>query len=167
MHHEQASSWMRRDLAAQCEVRTYRELADNATRLWATAQHQVENLRSAREHGVVARPIDRCYNNGMSILRRKPRQRIPVRKTLSEWGITLELHPKDLRGRTGRHHMIRVSPNKEAPGINVSIQAQTMLAGAHLDEQELDMLIKGLRDALEASKAIAASRESQEAGQGG
>jgi hypothetical protein len=95
----------------------------------------------------------------MSILRRKP---------LSEWGIILELHPKDRRGRTNRHHMVRVSASKQAaPGINLSIQDQTMLAGATLDEEELGMLIKGLRDALEASKAIAASREGQEASQGG
>jgi hypothetical protein len=108
---------------------------------------------------LLAWPVDRCYNSGMKIFRGKP---------LSEWGIILELHPKDRRGRTGRHHMIRVFPGKGAtPGIGLSIQDQSMLAGANLDEEELGLLIKGLQDALEASRAIAARREGEEASQGG
>jgi len=55
----------------------------------------------------------------------------------------------------------------DVPRVSVGIQDQGMLAGALLDEEEVGMLVKGLLDALEASKAIAASRESQEASQDG
>ena len=78
--------------------------------------------------------------------------------------MTLELHPKNGNGSTSRHHKVTVSSYMEdAPRVSVVIQDQTMLAGALLDEEQVGMLVKGLLDALEASKAIAASRESQEA----
>jgi hypothetical protein len=99
----------------------------------------------------------------MRILRRKPRKPKPVRGPM-----TLELHPKNLRGSTSRHHTVMVSPyTEDVPRVSVRIQDQSLLAGALLDEKEVGMLVKGLLDALEASKAIAVSRDSQEASQGG
>lgn len=44
------------------------------------------------------------------------------------------------------------------------IQNGGMSAGALLDEEEVGILVKGLLDALEAAKAIAASRESSNDG---
>lgn len=102
----------------------------------------------------------------MSIFRRdpsKPRKPKPVRGPM-----TLELHPKDRRGSTNRFRVVRVSSRTEdVPRVSIGIQDQGMGAGLILDEEEMGRLIKGLRDALEASKAIAASRDSQEATQGG
>jgi len=101
----------------------------------------------------LARPVDRCYNNGMSILRRNPRKPDSVRGPM-----TLELHPKDRRGATSRHHQVMVwSYTEDIPKVSVVIQDQAMLAGALLDEDQVGMLIQGLLDALEASKANASS----------
>ena len=101
----------------------------------------------------LARPVDRCYNNGMSILRRNPRKPDSVRGPM-----TLELHPKDRRGATSRHHKVMVwSYTEDVPKVSVVIQDQAMLAGALLDEDQVGMLVQGLFDALEASKANASS----------
>ena len=82
--------------------------------------------------------------------------------------MTLQLHPKNRNGSTSRHHKVTVwSYTRDAPKVSVVIQDETMLAGAILDEEQVGMLVKGLLDALEASKAIAASRESQETSQSG
>ena len=81
--------------------------------------------------------------------------------------MTLELHPKDRNGSTSRHHKVMVSSYAEdVPKVSVVIQDQTMLAGALLDEDQAGMLVKGLLDALEAAKAIAAGRESHESSPG-
>jgi hypothetical protein len=65
----------------------------------------------------------------MSILRRNLRKPDSVRGPM-----TLELHPKDRRGATSRHHKVM---------------------GALLDEDQVGMLVQGILDALEASKANA------------
>ena len=82
--------------------------------------------------------------------------------------ITLNLCPKDLRGSTNLHRRIIVSAQtKDVPSVSVWIQDQNMAAGVFLDEEEMDRLVKGLQDALEASIAIAASRENPESSQDG
>ena len=72
--------------------------------------------------------------------------------------MTLELHPKDRRGATSRHHKVMVwSYTEDVPKVSLVIQDQAMLAGALLDEDQVGMLIQGLLDALEASKANAST----------
>jgi hypothetical protein len=51
----------------------------------------------------------------------------------------------------------------DVPQVRVRIQNGSQGGSAILDEKEVGRLVKGLLDALEASKAIAASPESQEA----
>ena len=85
----------------------------------------------------------------MSILRRKRGQPGPVRGP-----VTLQLHPTSRNGSTSRHHKITVSSyTDDAPKVTIGIQDQTMAAGATLDEDQVGLLVKGLLDALEASKA--------------
>jgi hypothetical protein len=88
--------------------------------------------------------------------------------------VTLELNPKDHRGSTHGHSRVKVwsyERSNEGEGVptmvSVAIQDKDMLTGVLLDEEETGRLIKGLRDALEVSKAIAASQERQEAGRNG
>lgn len=99
----------------------------------------------------------------MSILRRKPRKPKRIRGPM-----TLNLRPKDRGGSTNRYRVVRVeSYAEDVPRVGMWIQNQGMGAAVTLDEEEVGRLIKGLRDALETSKEIAASRESQEASQEG
>jgi hypothetical protein len=99
----------------------------------------------------------------MSILQRKPRK-----PKLISRQVTLDLLPKDRRGSISRHRRITVSPStRDVPGVSLSMQDQSMLVGFLLDEEEVGSLVQGLRDALEASKTIAASRESQGTSQDG
>lgn len=102
----------------------------------------------------------------MSIFRRdpgKPRKPTPIRRPS-----TLELHPKDRRGSTSRFRVVTVDARTEdVPKVSIWIQNESTGASVLLDEEETGLLIKGLRDALEESKAIAASRDSHEASQGG
>jgi hypothetical protein len=96
----------------------------------------------------------------MNILRRKS-----GKPKLIRGPITLNLQPKDLRGSTSRHRRIMVSAHtKDVPSVSVWIQDQNMAAGVFLDEEEMGRLVKGLHDALEASKAIAASPETSQDG---
>jgi hypothetical protein len=82
--------------------------------------------------------------------------------------MTLELHPKDRRGATSRFRVVRVSSyTDDVPRVSIGIQNESMAAGFILDEEEMGRLIKGLHDAMEASKATTASRGSPEANQGG
>jgi hypothetical protein len=107
----------------------------------------------------------------MSILRRKSRKPKPKPKPkIIPGSQTLRLQPKDRYGTSSRRYpVITVSSFvRDVSRVGVFVISDTgMAAGANLDEEEVDMLIKGLRDALEESKAIAAGRESQEASQGG
>lgn len=99
----------------------------------------------------------------MNILRRKS-----GKPKLISGPITMNLQPKDLRGSTSSHRRIIVSAQtKDVPSVSVWIQDQNMAVGVYLDEEEMGRLVKGLHDALEASKAIAASRESPESSQDG
>ena len=47
------------------------------------------------------------------------------------------------------------SYTEDVPKVSVVIQDQAMLAGALLDEDQVGMLVEGILDALEASKAHA------------
>lgn len=80
--------------------------------------------------------------------------------------MTLNLRPKDRDGSTSRFREVTVeSYAEDVPRVSMWIQNQGMGAVVALDEEEVGRLVKGLRDALEASKAIVASRESQETSQ--
>jgi hypothetical protein len=97
----------------------------------------------------------------MSILRRKPRKPRPIRGPM-----TLDLRPKDRSGSTSPFRVVKVESYTDyAPRVSIWIQNQSMGASVLLDEDEVGKLVTGLRDALEASKASAASRESQETSQ--
>ena len=99
----------------------------------------------------------------MSILRRKPRKPRPV-----SGPVTLEMRPKDRRGATSRYRVVKVEAyTEDVPRVRVWIQDQSMGVTLNLDEEEVGRFIDGPREALQAAKANAASRESQEAGQDG
>jgi len=78
------------------------------------------------------------------------------------------MRPKDRRGSTSRYRVVKVEAyTQDASCVRVWIQDQSMGAGITLDEEEVGKLVNGLVDALQAAKAIIASRESQEASQDG